>query len=113
MASGLGGGRGSIARQSVLLSVFCSDDEEASDVIDFRGAAGGMFFTDANDPTSFAVYAAPDESGPFVPLSVDGEAVVITASENGAFILPDSVFAAPFLKLEAEAEVTIKLALKG
>lgn len=113
MASALGGGRGSIARQTALLEVFCSDGVESSDAIDFSGAAGGMIFVGPSEPTSLAVYVAPTQSGPFVPLVVEGEPLVIETAANSAFAMPDALFGATFVKLQGEGECTVQVSLKG
>lgn len=114
MATGIGGGRQRIGRQVEVLTVLCSDLLEASDVIDFSAAAGGIIFVGESGPTSVAVHVSAAAVGPFVPLlNADGDEVILDAPAESAIPLPDELFGAAFCKLVGEGECTLLVTLKG
>jgi hypothetical protein len=81
----------------------------------YGAVAGGMLFVfSTSGAAKISWYAAPEPTGPFLPVYSSGNASETFVSAGRAYAVPDECFAAPFLKMVLDAgSASVFLSVKG
>lgn len=102
-------------QSSVTAQIVATDAAATSPKIPFAAAGGAALIVDAvSSATTIAWHVAFSPEATPVPINADGAGVTTTISANQAYVLPDALFAAPFIVAVTDAgTATIRLSVKG
>lgn len=83
--------------------------------IPFGAAAGGVIVVDSvSSATTITWHVAFGQELTPVPLNADGSGVTTTIAAGNAYVLPDALFAAPFIVAVVNAgAATFRVSVKG
>lgn len=96
--------------------VVATNSASTSPKIPFGSAAGGVLIVDAvaSGATTITWHVAFGQELTPAPVNADGAGVTTTIAANQAYVLPDALFAAPFIVAVTNAgTATFRLSVKG